>query len=95
MHHAFGFGGIQAGGHSELWHGTNMLMCLLSIFCVLSSRELGYWWLLTVFISEIPIEARGALMSVGGPVFKDQVVETLLNIACLGCLLATKHRYFR
>lgn len=95
VHHSFGFAGINPGGHSELWHGFNMFMCEVAIFAIFSQRELGWFWLLALFVCEIPIELTGTFRSYGSDLFADQLVEVVIDTICLACVVATRQRYAR
>jgi hypothetical protein len=94
VHHALPFAGVVHDTRSELWHGFNSALALSGIFSVFSARKAGWAWLITIFLSQIAIEARGTWMTVGAPEFGSQLIETLLNALCLLCIFVTKRRYF-
>jgi len=93
MHHAFGFAGIHAH-KSEIWHGFYLLMCVAGIFSVLSRREIGFWWLLTGFLWQIPVEVKGTVLSYGSDMFSDQIIEVILNLVGVFCLWRIKPNFF-
>lgn len=93
VNHSFGFAGLSTT-KPILWHGFNILICKLSVLAVLSKKPLGYWWLLMVFITEIPVETKGAIHSYGSHLFIDQIIEVALNITGLALVLLTKKSYF-
>jgi hypothetical protein len=94
VNHSFGFAGINTT-KPVLWHGYNILMCKLGILAVLSKHPIGFWWLLTIFITEIPVELKGTFESYGSSMFGDQVVEVILNLICITFVLLTRKAYFR
>jgi hypothetical protein len=106
IHHTFAFGGVginQSASLNQLWHGFYLVIDLLCLFAIFSRRELGFYWLLTVFVWQIPVELIGALEAgtmlqakgAGTLVMVTQVIEPFLDMLELACLVGAKSLFFR
>lgn len=100
MYHTISFNGMQHGTdplNGYLWHGFYMCMNLLGLWIVLSATSLGYWWLLTAFLWQIPTEGFYAYQALSlhgnGLAWLSQIIEPGLNVLGLFCLIATRSRY--
>ncbi len=93
VNHALPFAGMVKDGRSELWHGFNTFLALTAIFSVIFANRLGFSWLLTLFLSQAVVEARGAFLVYGGPAFTEQLFETFLNVFGLVLLFISRRRY--
>jgi hypothetical protein len=93
INHSLPFAGIAKDSHSELWHAFNTLLSLTGIFAVISARRLGWEWLMTLFLYQIVLEARGALIAAHGPFFAEELFETCLNILGISCVWISRRRY--
>lgn len=87
--------GVQTSNHTQVWHIFHLSLGLLCLFSILSKRELGYWFLVTIFLWQIPVEFYGAYISVQKNLGDaGQIVEPFFNVFGLVLLFISRKRYF-
>ena len=80
--------------HSEIWHIFHLTLGLTCLFSVLFRARIGYWWLVTIFLWQIPVEIYGAYYALShGLDETGQMIEPLFNMFGLAFTYLTRLRY--
>lgn len=94
VNHSFAFGGFNDTNKTQLWHGFYLAVSISCIFSVLYAKDWSYWWLITLFLWQIPVETIGAIRSVtSSSPNVNQLIEPGLNAVALLCVFLSRGRF--
>lgn len=94
VNHSFAFGGFSNTGKTQLWHGFYLAASISGIFATLYASEWAYWWLITIFLWQIPVETIGAIRSASSSASDlNQLIEPVLNLIGLICVILSRGRF--